>query len=60
MQKYQYRMFYMEPPISQEKEATPHEFKEKDFDSAYKYAVKWIKENKAEGSVLLLLAQLDR
>jgi hypothetical protein len=50
----------MEPPISQEKLATPHEFKEKDFDSAYKYAVKWIKEKKAKGTVLLMVAQLDR
>lgn len=60
MRKYQYRIFYMEPPISQEKEAIPHEFKEKDFDSAYKYAVNWLKKKKAKGTVLLMVAQLDR
>ena len=58
--KFKFRMFFMEPPISQTKRPKLHEFKGINFDDAYTYSKYWIKENCKEGSVILLLAQLDR
>lgn len=75
MKKFKFRLFYMDPPISQSREALdPHNFsinmdikdysEIKDtqpiFDKAYEKSKDWIKKNQPSGTIILLLAQIDR
>lgn len=57
---WQFRMFYMEPPIEQKKIPMPLEFEAINFDNAYQFSKEWVQENKKEGTQILMLAQLNR
>lgn len=59
IRQYKYRLFYMSPPIKQSIKPNIHHFKAPDWDSANDKAKEFIK-NYPEGTVILMLAQLDR
>ena len=60
MKEYKYRLFYMEPPIDIDKIPEKFEFEGSSFEWAYQHSKTWIKENKIEGTIILMVAQLDR
>lgn len=55
----EFRLFYIQPPISQIKKPQVHEFREKDFESAYIESKEFIK-TKAPKTQILMLAQTTR
>jgi hypothetical protein len=50
----------MEPPVSMDKTPQISQFKAPNFEDAYTFAKGWIKDNRIEGTQILMLAQLDR
>ena len=57
---YNFILFYMAPPITQEKKPESYEFPDLSFNQAYNNSKQWIKTNCPKGSKILMLAQLDR
>ncbi len=57
---YNFRLFYMEPPINQEKKPEILEFEAPNFEDAYTFCKEWVKDNRIEGTQILSLSQLNR
>lgn len=60
MGEYNYRLFYQQPPIDAGKTPDKLEFKNINFDAAYQFAKGWVKKNTKAGTMILMLAQLNR